>query len=61
MKVTVDGIEISSGEVAQMDWDRTRTIEGTKSTLVITLNNGTKLRVDGVEAYEVERKLSQGE
>lgn len=61
MKVKVGDVDVSPGEVDRLDWDHSRTIQGTSSTLVITLVNGTKLRVGGVEAYEVERKLTQGE
>lgn len=62
MKLLINGdVEISTGAIERYEWERSHYIDGTKSTLVITMVDGTRHRVGGMEAYEVERKLTQGE
>jgi hypothetical protein len=57
VNVLVNGEEIKSSSVEYTEWER----NGTESTLVIFMRDGTQHRVGGVKAYEIERKLIQGE
>ena len=45
MKIQVNDVEINTGAIERYEWERSHYIDGTKSTLVISMVDGTVHRV----------------
>lgn len=63
MMVTIDhhsGTRINPDLVASLEWDRRFYVNGSSSSLVIRMADGTVHRIEhgyGVDAYEIEREI----
>lgn len=55
----VPGLSINAQYVADMKWEHRHYINGSESTLVITMNDGRTHRVQGEEAYALEKQIKQ--